>query len=172
MSVVAMTGCSGYIGSHLLRFMDESADVERIVGVDVNECRYSTPKMEFHKLDVRDPSITDLFIRNGVDTVVHLAFIVNPLHDDALMHDIDVNGARNVLSATSACGAGHLVLASSSSAFGALPDNPEWLTEKDHLSPSATPGCRVEPRRPNWMRPGRGAPHRRPRLPTGRFERR
>lgn len=132
MSVVAVTGCSGYIGSHLLRFMDESADVARIVGVDVNECRYSTPKMEFHKLDVRDPSITDLFIRNGVDTVVHLAFIVNPLHDDALMHDIDVNGARNVLSATAACGAGHLVLASSSSAFGAFPDNPEWLTEKDH----------------------------------------
>jgi UDP-glucose 4-epimerase len=132
MSVVALTGCSGYIGSRLLRFMDESEAVSKIIGVDINTPTYSTPKMDFHRLDVRDPSLTNLFVLNEVEKVVHLAFIVNPMHNDALMHDIDVNGGRNVLAATAACGARHLVLASSSSAFGAFPDNPEWLTEKDH----------------------------------------
>jgi UDP-glucose 4-epimerase len=132
MSVVAVTGCSGYIGSRLLRFMDESATVSRIVGVDLKDCAYATSKMEFHRLDVRDPSMADLFVRNNVDTVVHLAFVLNPLYDDALMHDINVNGARNILSATAACGALHLILASSSTAFGAFPDNPNWLTETDH----------------------------------------
>ena len=132
MSVAAVTGCSGYIGSRLLRFMDGSGRVSKIIGVDLNPPRYPTPKMEFHRLDVRNPSIANLFALNDVETVVHLAFIVNPMHDDALMHDIDVNGTRNVLAATAACGAGHLVIASSSSAFGSFPDNPDWLTEKDH----------------------------------------
>jgi UDP-glucose 4-epimerase len=132
MSVVAVTGCSGYIGSRLLRFMDESESVSRIIGVDLNQPRYNTPKMEFHRLDVRDPSIVNLFTLKNVETVVHLAFILNPLHNDALMHDIDVNGTRNVLAATASCIAKHLVVASSSSAFGAFPDNPEWLTEEHH----------------------------------------
>ena len=132
MSVVAVTGCSGYIGTRLLRFMDESEEVTKIIGLDLNPPRYTTPKMEFHRLDVRDPSITNLFTLNNVEKVVHLAFIVNPLHDDDLMHDIDVNGTRNILDATAACVARHLVIASSSSAFGAHADNPDWLSEKDH----------------------------------------
>ncbi len=132
MSVVAVTGCSGYIGSRLLRFMDESEKVTKIIGVDLNPPRYTTPKMEFHRLDVRDPSIINLFTLNDVATVVHLAFIVNPLHDDDLMHDIDVGGTRNVLAATAACVARHLVVASSTTAFGAHRDNPDWLTEEDH----------------------------------------
>jgi UDP-glucose 4-epimerase len=132
MSVVAVTGCSGYIGTRLIRFMDESDEVTRIIGIDLNPPRYTTPKMEFHRLDVRDPSITNLFTLNNVEKVVHLAFILNPLRDDDLMHDIDVNGTLNILSATAACVARHLVVASSSSAFGALPDHPDWLSEKDH----------------------------------------
>ncbi|MGQ9476030.1 MAG: NAD-dependent epimerase/dehydratase family protein [Actinomycetota bacterium] len=132
MSVVAVTGCSGYIGSRLLEFMDRSDKVEKILGIDINPPRHPSPKMDFHRLDIRDPRLTNLFVLNEVQTVVHLAFIVNPLHNDHLMHDIDVNGTRNVLAATAACGAKHLVIASSSSAFGAFPDNPEWLTEKDH----------------------------------------
>src|SRR4030042_1096255 len=97
MSVVALTGCSGYIGSRLLRFMDESEAVSKIIGVDLNPPTYSTTKMDFHRLDVRDPSLTNLFVLNEVEKVVHLAFIVNPMHNDALMHDIDVNGGRNAL---------------------------------------------------------------------------
>ncbi len=132
MSVVAVTGCSGYIGSRLMRFLEESDKVSRVVGVDIREGAFKSPKLEFHRLDVRDPSLSAIFAGSKVEVVVHLAFIVNPLHDDAEMHDIDVNGARNVMAATAACGARHLVIASSSTAFGAFPDNPEWLTEKDH----------------------------------------
>lgn len=131
MTVVAVTGVSGYIGSRLTKFMDEDDRISRIVGIDVKPPYYASPKLEFHRLDVRDQGIEELFCREGVEKVVHLAFIVNPIHDKALMHDIDVGGCRNVLAATSACGARHLVVASSTSAFGALPDNPDWLSE-DH----------------------------------------
>jgi UDP-glucose 4-epimerase len=130
MSVVAVTGCSGYIGSTILQFLDADDSVSRIIGVDVQPPRVFPEKLEFHRMDIRDPALADLFVRRGVDRVIHLAFIVNPLHDEALMHDIDVGGTRNALGAAEACDARHLILASSTSAFGALPDNPEWLTEE------------------------------------------
>lgn len=130
MTVVAMTGCSGYIGSRLLRFMEEADRVSRVVGVDVRPPVRTTPKLEFHSLDIRDRSLGPLFREKAVDKVVHLAFVVNPIHNDSLMHDIDVAGTRNALAAAEACGASHLVVASSTTAFGAFADNPDWLTEE------------------------------------------
>lgn len=130
MTVVAVTGCSGYIGSRLSKFMEEDDRISRIIGIDVKAPAFTSRKLEFHSLDVRDRGITELFCKEGVEKVVHLAFIVDPIHDTKLMQDIDVGGCRNVLTATSECGAGHLVVASSTSAFGALPDNPEWLSEE------------------------------------------
>jgi UDP-glucose 4-epimerase len=132
MSVVAVTGCSGYIGSRVLDFLQGSPAVEKVVGVDVQACSCAASKLSFHRRDIRDRGLAALFEQEGVEAVVHLAFILNPLHDEALMYDINVNGARNVMAAAAACGAGHLVIASSSSAFGAWPDNPEWLQERDH----------------------------------------
>ncbi|MDD3719284.1 MAG: NAD-dependent epimerase/dehydratase family protein [Actinomycetota bacterium] len=131
MSVVAVTGCSGYIGSRLLRLMDESGKVSRIIGVDLNPPRVSAAKMDFHRMDVRDPSLINLFTLGEVQAVVHLAYVFDPLHDADLEYDIDVGGTRNVLAASAACVAKHLVIASSTTAFGALPDNPDWLTEND-----------------------------------------
>lgn len=130
MSVIAITGCSGYIGSRLLHFLDGDDGVSKIVGVDVVPPRTPSGKLDFCRMDVRDRALSELFLGKGVEKVVHLAFVLNPIHDDALMHDIDVNGTRNTLAATEACGARHLVVASSTSAFGARPDNPEWLTEE------------------------------------------
>jgi len=47
------------------------------------------------------------------------------------MYDIDVNGTQNVLDAATAAGTGHLLVASSTSAYGAWADNPVPLTEDD-----------------------------------------
>ncbi len=130
MGIVAVTGSSGYIGTRLLQRMEEDPSVERVVGIDLKPPSRPFSKLEFHRMDVRDPGLADLFRRSRADTVVHLAFVLNPIHDTALMHDIDVGGARNVLAAAAACGAEQLVVASSSSAFGAFPDNPPFLTEE------------------------------------------
>lgn len=130
MSVVAVTGCSGYIGSRLLSFMESDDGVSKVVGVDLSPPRHPSSKLDFYRMDVRDRALSGLFQDKGVEKVVHLAFVLNPIHDEALMHDIDVGGTANTLAATSACRARHLVVASSTSAFGARPDNPEWLTEE------------------------------------------
>jgi UDP-glucose 4-epimerase len=64
------------------------------------------------------------------DALVHLAFVLNPIHDERAMYDIDVNGTQNVLDAASAAGTPHLLVASSTTAYGAWPDNPVPLREE------------------------------------------
>ena len=47
------------------------------------------------------------------------------------MYDVDVNGTHNVLEAAADAGTAHALVTSSVVAYGALPDNPDLLTEDD-----------------------------------------
>ena len=62
------------------------------------------------------------------------------------MYDIDVNGTQNVLEAASAAGVEHLLVASSTTAYGAFPDNPVPLTGgapgARHCPPTSTRATR------------------------------
>ncbi|MBU4194845.1 MAG: NAD-dependent epimerase/dehydratase family protein [Actinobacteria bacterium] len=131
MSVVAITGSSGYIGSRIEHFLEDEDKVSRVVGVDISPPAEPFGKTRYHRMDIRDPALVSLFRRENVEKVIHLAFVVNPIHNTTVMHDININGFTNVLAATVACGARHLIAASSSTAFGAFEDNPEWLAEND-----------------------------------------
>ena len=81
-------------------------------------------------MDIRDRGMRELFERERPDAVVHLAFVLNPIRDEHTMYDIDVNGTQNVLEAASAAGVQQLLVASSTTAYGAFPDNPVPLTEE------------------------------------------
>lgn len=131
MKTVAITGCSGYIGSCLLEHMEKEGIAERIVGVDIKNPRRSFENLQFYRMDVRDPRISEIFSAHKPERVVHLAFVVNPMRDEKLMHDINVSGTRSILRAALSCNARHITIASSTSAFGAFPDNPAFIKETD-----------------------------------------
>lgn len=127
-----ITGGSGYIGSRLVERLSERPDTERILICDVRPPRVFRPGVSFTQLDVRDAAA----VRSAIgserpDAVIHLAFILNPMHDEAAMYEIDVGGTHNVLEACSAADVGQVMVTSSSTAYGAFPDNPVPLTE-DH----------------------------------------
>jgi UDP-glucose 4-epimerase len=127
-----ITGGSGYIGSRLVDLLSRRDDTERIVIADVAPPKGYLPKTEFERIDVRDrDSVRALLERTKPDALVHLAFILNPSHDEDLMYDVDVNGTHNVLEAAAAAGTLHVLVASSAVAYGAFPDNPVPLTEED-----------------------------------------
>jgi UDP-glucose 4-epimerase len=127
-----ITGGSGYIGSRLVDLLSRREDTERIVICDLAPPKGYKPKTEFERLDVRDgDGVRALLERAKPDALVHLAFILNPSHDEQLMYDIDVNGTHNVLTAASQAGTQQVLVTSSTVAYGAFPDNPEPLTEDD-----------------------------------------
>jgi UDP-glucose 4-epimerase len=125
-----ITGGSGYIGTRLVEHLAARDATERIVIADLNPPRFVMPKTEFERLDVTDAAgCRELVERARPDVLVHLAFILNPSHDEHLMYDVDVNGTHNVLEAASAAGTGQVLVTSSSSAYGAFPDNPVPIGE-------------------------------------------
>ena len=79
--------------------------------------------------DVRDAeAIRELLERERPDALIHLAFVLNPIRDEARMYDIDVNGTAAVLRAASEAGRAGLVT-SSATAYGAFADNPKPIAE-------------------------------------------
>ena len=129
-----ITGGSGYIGSRLVERLSERDETERIVIADVRPPAAFRPRTDFRRLDVRDrEGVRALVAEVKPDALIHLAFMLNPSHDEALMYDVDVNGTFHVLEAASFAGTEQVLVTSSATAYGAFPDNPVPLTEDDRV---------------------------------------
>src|SRR3954451_9611678 len=126
-----ITGGSGYIGSRLVSRLSDRDDVEGILICDVRPPQVYRPGVAYRSVDVRDAAAVRAAVDDErPDAVVHLAFVLNPIHDEALTYEIDVGGTHNVLEACSVAGVGQVLVTSSSTAYGAFPDNPVPLTEE------------------------------------------
>lgn len=128
---VAVTGIAGYIGAHVVKLLDADDRVERILGFDVRRPRVTSQKLIFDEVDVRSEALGARFA--GVDVVIHLAFIMDPIKDEAFMRDVNVNGSQNVFRAAGKAGVHKLVYTSSAVVYGAHPDNDVPLTEESPL---------------------------------------
>ncbi len=131
---VAVTGVSGFIGQRLLPLLDASPDVTRIVGLDVRDPARRARKLTFHRLDILNVDLASYL--HNVDTVVHLAAIVGPIPDEALMTRVNCDGTRRVLEAASRAGVNRVVRLSSAAVYGAWENNPVPLTEDAVLRPN------------------------------------
>jgi UDP-glucose 4-epimerase len=126
-----ITGGSGYIGSRLVELLGRREDTEKIVIADVVPPKGGyRPMVEYERVDVRDRgAVHAALTRADPDVLVHLAFILNPVHDEGLMYDVDVNGTHNVLEAAAEVGIRQVLVTTSGVAYGAFPDNPVPITE-------------------------------------------
>jgi UDP-glucose 4-epimerase len=135
MKNVAITGVSGYIGGLLLKRIAQETEVERIIGLDIREPSFQSPKFTFIKHDVREP-FGDIFIKNKVDTAIHLAFIVTPARDERKARHVNIEGSKNFLDACAGAKAGQVFYMGSHTEYGAHSNNPELFTEDMPLNPN------------------------------------
>jgi UDP-glucose 4-epimerase len=129
---ILITGASGYIGNRMVNSLLQASWVDKVVGTDIKQSTVSHPKFKFIKRDIRE-SFDDVFESEQIDTVVHTAYILPPLHDTGLMEDINKNGTRSILSASSNAKIKQLLYISSTSAYGFHADNDQPLTEESPL---------------------------------------
>lgn len=134
MTRIAITGINSYFAKTVLGKLETDPDVTSIVGIDVVPGQFTSPKIEFHQEDVRSEAVFKLL--EGVDTVVHLAFIVQEIRDKQRTHDINLNGSINVFNACVANRVGKIVYTSSIASYGAHPDNPIGMAEDHPLRPN------------------------------------
>ncbi|PFG43063.1 UDP-glucose 4-epimerase [Isoptericola jiangsuensis] len=135
MSRVLVTGGSGFLGSHAVAALAAHDGVEAVVSADLRAPIALPDGVTAVTLDVTDAdAVRAAVAEHGVDTVVHLAAIVNPgTLDEATEYRVDVEGTRNVLDACVAAGVRRVVISSSGAAYGYHADNPVPLRESDAL---------------------------------------
>lgn len=132
MATVLITGAAGFIGRALTTALKSA---HYVVALDLREIPEAQrlPGVTYVAADIGDAKLAELFRTYRPDAVVHLASVVAAGGDPARDHAIDVLGTKNVLEASLAAGAKHIVVTSSGAAYGYHADNPVPLRESDAL---------------------------------------
>jgi UDP-glucose 4-epimerase len=116
---VVITGATGNVGTSVLRSLVDEPTVDEIVGIARRAPGMRWPKTRFVQADVRRDDLVSLF--SGADAVVHLAWLIQPSHDEDELHSVNVDGSERVFRAAGEAGVGALVYASSIGAYSPGP---------------------------------------------------
>ena len=73
--VVLVTGVARELGQRFARQLAAAPDVDRVVGVDVQPPRGDLGPVAFVRVDIRNPLIAKVIMREQVDTVVHMSVL-------------------------------------------------------------------------------------------------
>lgn len=126
---VLVTGGAGFIGANLVRRL-ATRGVDTVALDDLSTGRLANLDgldVRFVEASVLDRAALDDALQ-GADAVVHLAALPSvprSVADPVACHDANVTGTVEVLEACRRAGTGHVVVASSSSVYGANPDLPK-----------------------------------------------
>ncbi len=127
---VAITGPTGEIGQAVVRALERSPAVKRILGMarrPFDPHVKGWKKVTYVRGDVLNRrQVADLV--DEADVVVHLAFMIMGGAKES--QRVNLKGSRNVFKATVEAGVKRLVYASSVAAYGFHADNPQPLTEE------------------------------------------
>ncbi|MBK0419030.1 NAD-dependent epimerase/dehydratase family protein [Leucobacter sp. CSA1] len=123
---VAVVGASGNSGTAVLRALEETPEVDSVLGIARRMPDTEVPPhsgCEWAAIDIAaasseeeaERSLTEAFA--GADAVVHLAWLVQPNSNRELLRRVNVDGTARVARAAAAAGVRQLVVASSVGAY-------------------------------------------------------
>lgn len=134
---IALTGTAGFVGSQLLRALEDDSRYSQIIAIDYRKPPFETKKTKFYRFDLTetlaDAKLLEIFEKENVDTVIHAAFPVSPPRDLSWAHELVSVGTMYVLDACAAKKVRKLISVSTTELYGAYPNNPNFLSEKHAL---------------------------------------
>lgn len=115
---VLITGSSGFLGKHLVRTAIEKG--YDVIGVDLKPSGIVEPGFEDHECDITNESQVNFVLENAKpDVVIHLAAaLAQFVHKQERLHQINVDGTRNVLNASFKVNAKQFIFLSSVEVYG------------------------------------------------------
>jgi uncharacterized protein YbjT (DUF2867 family) len=99
---VVVVGATGNVGTSLVRALAGDAGIESVVGIARRLPTLDVAKTEWIEGDVSRSDLVPLL--RGADTVVHLAWLIQPSHDPGLLHRVNVEGSQRVFEAVAEAG--------------------------------------------------------------------
>jgi UDP-glucose 4-epimerase len=129
---VVVTGGAGFIGANLCRTLGQQDFVDRVVALDDLSTGSRQNLADSRSVELREGSILNAedldAVMAGAQAVVHLAArpsVPRSLADPMATHQVNATGTMMVLEAARRHGMPHVVVASSSSVYGANPALPK-----------------------------------------------
>jgi UDP-glucose 4-epimerase len=132
---VIVTGATGNVGSSVIQALSESPQVDEAVGLARRRPTWEPPKTTSVDADVLESDLAKIF--DGADVVIHLAWAIQPSHDEETLEQINIDGSRRVFDAVAATEVPKLVYASSVGAYSRGPKDQE-VDESWPIGPVAT----------------------------------
>ncbi len=132
--VIAVTGAAGFLGQRLISHLyDNLVNIDHFVALDIR--KISLPKhipCTSYEYDIRN-DFTKILVENSVTDLIHMAWMLKPVHNVKKAYSVDIKGTKNVLQIAYDAKVNYLLHTSSTLAYGAHPDNPYPLRESDPL---------------------------------------
>lgn len=157
---VVVTGGAGFIGANLCRRLRATPEISEIVAVDNLSSGFRENLDGVADVTLIEGSILDTDVLDeacaGTSAIVHLAArpsVPRSIDDPVSSHDANATGTMRVLEAARKAGNAHVVVASSSSVYGAnptLPKSEDLLTSP--VSPYAASKLATESYTVAWGR--------------------
>jgi nucleoside-diphosphate-sugar epimerase len=125
-SRIVVTGVAGFVGSNLAKhLLDRGYSVVGIDSLSAGTLENVDPRVEFHKIDIRDPEIYPLL--RGADAVFHLAAkssLTDCLAKPLEAAEVNTVGTLNVLEAARQAKVSKLVYADTSAEYEGIDEFP------------------------------------------------
>ncbi len=118
---VVVVGATGNVGTSLVSALVRDDRITSVLGLARRPPADGRPDIEWAGADVRSSDMTRYF--EGADAVVHLAWVIQPSHDEPRMRRTNVGGSARVFEAVARARVPALVYASSVGAYAAGPSD-------------------------------------------------
>ena len=137
-----MTGVHGSLARRLLRRLDDDSRVSRLVLIDRKSVVAPLLKAAYYRIDLSEPNadghLAEIFRREGVTAVIHLAFHRRPQPDPGVAHELESVGTMHMIGAVAQAAAlgrdlQHLLVVTTALVYGVHSRAPAVLTENDPL---------------------------------------
>jgi UDP-glucose 4-epimerase len=133
MEKVLITGIATPLGRLLARRLAASWTV---CGVDTRPWAGRPREITMHVADLRKREFEEVMRSERPHAVVHLGVRREMRGDERARHDLNVRGTKRLLDHSTAFGVAQLVVISTSTVYGAAPENPLYMREDEPLSAS------------------------------------
>lgn len=140
MGRIAVTGIASFLGARVLRRLVAARGPDDVVALDVATPPAALDGVRHRLVDLTlpgaDQRLLDAFEEEGIEAVVHAAFLTDPRRDSSYSHELESIGTLNLVAAAAAAGVRHVVMRSFTAVYGAHGQNPNFLTEEHALRPN------------------------------------